>query len=70
MCHVIFGNPNEYTFEWYHNGALVTSTNRSSSPNSLTVDSVVKESAGIYECAIRNVAGNISNTIIIIIRGK
>ena len=70
MCHVLFGFPNNYTFEWHHNGVLVKSTSRSQINNSLTVDSVVKETAGIYECAIRNVAGNTSDTVVISIRSK
>ena len=70
MCHVLFGFPNNYTFEWHHNGVLVNSTSTTQTPNSLTVDSVVKETAGIYECAIRNVAGNTSDTVMISIRSK
>jgi len=70
MCYVLLGNPNVYTFEWYHNGVLLLPANLSKSPNNFTVDSVVRESGGIYKCVSSNTAGSTSTTILISIRGE
>ncbi len=62
-CTVVRGNPPSYSFKWYHNRTLISSTGAISTISTLIINSVMESSFGTYECNVANVAGNQSKSI-------
>ncbi len=62
-CTVVRGNPPSYSFQWYHNRTLISSTGAISTISTLMINSVMESSFGTYECNVANAAGNQSKSI-------
>ncbi len=69
-CTVVRGNPPSYSFQWYHNGMLISSTSESSNTSSLVINSVMESNTGTYECNVTNEAGTESQSVDISIGRK
>ena len=69
-CTVLRGNPMIYTFNWLHEGSLISNTTSSESSSTLHILVEQAQESGVYECAANNSVGLGMANITILLKGR
>ena len=69
-CTVVRGNPMIYTFNWLHEGSLMSNTTSSQSSSTLHILVEHAQDKGVYVCTANNSVGPGMANITIVLIGK